>query len=178
MFGITQGYGRSPAYILTGGYGTFAPPVPVNELIARDILATVNTVTIANGYNYDLTVQRHSKAGDKRDHLNTIITQDDTREASEPEVYFTKEWIATYMIGVYIMPLDNDTTPIDTYVNIIRADVEKALMVDIYRSGNALNTTIRAPKQITDEGLEYDIIVINVDVNYRTLENDPYTNAR
>ena len=152
-------------------------PVPVSELISRHILTTVATVTVANGYSYNLTVQRHAKSGDKRTHLNTIIVQDDPREGTDGQVYNTREWVLPFVVGCYIVPLETDTTPIDTYVNIIAADIEKALMVDRYRGGNAMDTTIRASHTIS-EGLEYDCIVVNVEVSYRTSELDPYVNAK
>jgi hypothetical protein len=151
---------------------------PVSELVAVDVLSTVATVLVANGYNCDLTAQRHTRAGDKREHLNAIIVQDDPREVSDPKVYNTYEWILPFSIGVYVIPLEDDSTPIDTYCNQIIADVSKALMVDRYRSGNALDTVIRASHTVTDEGLQWDIAVINVEVNYRTSELDPYVNAR
>lgn len=152
--------------------------LPVSELIARNILTTVAGITTANGYSFNLTAQRHTRAGDKRLHLNAIVTQDDPREVADPKVYNTYEWTLPFHIGVFIVPLPNDTTAIDTYVNVIKADVEKALMVDLYRGGNALNTEIKPSITVSEEGLEYDLLVINVEVNYRTSAYDPYVNAK
>jgi hypothetical protein len=146
--------------------------LPLIEQIAVDIFNTVSGVTVDNGYNFDLTVQRHSKSGDKIAHLNTVIVQDDPHEAGDP-VYFTKEWIQPFDIAVFIIPLESDPTAIDTYVNVVRSDVEKALMVDRYRGGKALDTQIRACRNVS-ETLDYDCIAINVEVTYRTLETNPY----
>lgn len=152
--------------------------VPVSEIIAVNVLETVQGVTVESGYNYDLTAQRHMKSGDKRAHLNAILLQDDPREATDTKAYNTMEWWLPFHIGVYVIPLEGDATPIDTYCNAIAADVQKALMVDRYRGNNALDTQIRASRLITDDELKCDIIIINVEVNYRTAEVNPYVNAR
>ena len=152
-------------------------PVPVIELIAQDVLATLAGVTVENGFNYTLSAQRHSKAGDKRAHLSAVIVQEDPVE--EPlKVYNTLEWRLVFSIGVFVIPSETDATAIDTYCNLIRSDVEKAMMVDRYRGGNALDTLIRAPRTGVEEGLEYDCIAIQVEVNYRTAETDPTVNAK
>jgi hypothetical protein len=110
-------------------------------------------------------------------HLNAVILQSDPKENSDA-VYNTKEWTVEFHVGVFVIPLESDTTPIDQYVNQIAADVQKAVMVDRYRGGNALDTQVRATYKSTDEGLEYDCVVIPVEVNYRTSEVDPYLNAK
>ena len=150
---------------------------PVNELIAQNVLSTVQGVTTGTGYNYTLTAQRHSRAGDKKAHLNAVIIQEDPREVPDPKVYNTKEWLLTFHVGVFVIPLEQDTTPIDQYVNLIAADVHKAVMVDRYRGGLALDTQIRASYKSVEDGLEYECIVIPVEVNYRTNEVNPYQQA-
>lgn len=151
--------------------------MPVIEIIAKDILATVAGVRQAAGYAYDLTAQRRSRGGDKRVHLNAIIVQEDPVLAAG-KVYNTNEWFQPFEVGVFIIPPENDPMPIDACVNVIRSDVERAVMVDRYRGGNALDTVIKAPRITSEEGLEGIIVVISVEVNYRTSELDPRINAR
>src|SRR6185312_7472952 len=100
---------------------------PISEQIAQNILTTVQGVTTGNGYNYTLSAQRHSRAGDKKAHLNAIIVQDDPKPVSDPKVYNTLEWWLPFSIGVFVIPLETDSTPIDQYCNQIAADVQKAL---------------------------------------------------
>ncbi len=149
--------------------------VPVSELIARNVLTTVQGVTVANSYNYTIVAARHARSGDKRAHLSATIIQDDPRPASEAKGYFTLEWWLPFKIGVYVIPLESDTTPIDTYINAITADIQNALMVDRYRGGNALDTKIVAPQLIADEESKYDLVCVNCEVHYRTKETDAYT---
>jgi hypothetical protein len=150
---------------------------PVNELIAQNILTTIQGVTTGNGYNYTLSAQRHTRAGDKVAHLNAVIIQEDPKEVPDPKVYNTKEWLLTFHVGVFVIPEEQDTTPIDQYVNLIAADVHKALMVDRYRGGYALDTQIRPSYKSAEEGLKYECIVIPAEVNYRTNELNPYQQA-
>jgi len=175
MFSINQGFGSN--HLLTQGFGIDDNPLPVSELIAQNILTTVQTVTTANDYNYTLMAARHTRGGDPANHLAAYIVQSNIREATDAP-YNTKQWYLTFEIGVYIIPEQSDTTPIDTYCNVVKADIEQALMVDRYRGGNALDTQIRAGYTVTDEGLQYDIVVVNCEVNYRTAEINPYQNAR
>ena len=149
--------------------------LPVSEMIAVDVFDTVSEVTTQNGFNYTLAVARHMKTGDKRTHLSALIVQDDPHEVTN-ENYNTREWLLPFSIGVYLIPTDNDATPIDTYVNLVTADVQKALMIDRYRGGNALDTKIKAPHLITEEG-SFDLVLIQVEVSYRTAEIDPYLRA-
>jgi len=151
--------------------------LPVIELIAQNVLTTVQGITAAAGFNFNLTAQRHSKKGDRVRHLNGIIVQEARREVTDKKVYNTNEWWLPFGIGFYVIPAEEDQTPIDTYANLIMADVEKALMADRYRGGNAINTVILPEMLIVDGGLEFDLVVINVEVHYRTSELDPYLNA-
>lgn len=151
--------------------------LPVNELIAIDLLKTVAGVTEAAGFAYNLTAQRHTRAGDKRVHLNAVITQEDPKLQAD-KVPNTNEWRQTFCIGVFIIPVEEDPTPIDAYVNIVRSDVERAVMVDRYRGGNALDTQIQAPMVGIMDGLEGDVVVIHVEAHYRTADTDPTVNAR
>ncbi len=153
------------------------PGLPVIELIAQNVLTTVQGIKTAAGFNYDLTAQRHSKKGDRVRHLNGIILQEARREVTDKKVYNTNEWWLPFGIGFYVIPAEDDLTPIDTYANLIMADVEKAIMTDRYRGNNAISTKVLPEALIVEGGLEYDLVVINVEVHYRTSEVDPYVNA-
>jgi len=152
------------------------PGLPVIELIAENVLATVQGIKAAAGFNYDLTAQRHTRKGDKREHLNAIIVQEDPKDITN--VPNTKEWKLVFGIGVYIMPAETDPTAIDTYVNLVRSDVERAIMLDRYRGANAINTIVKEPETAVDEESVTDLVVINAEVHYRTSELDPRVNAK
>lgn len=151
--------------------------LPISEQVALDIYAAVQNVTKANGFNYTLSAQRHTEKGDKVAHLNAIVVQEDPRPVGDPKVFNTLEWWQPFGIGVFVIPVESDTTPVDTYVNLIVADVQKSLMLDRYRGGVALDTQIKAAVK-HEEGQEYTLAIINVEVNYRTLDTDPYFNAK
>jgi molybdopterin biosynthesis enzyme len=151
--------------------------LPVIELIAQNVLTTVQGVTEENGYNYTITATRHAKKGDKRTNFAAIILQADPREATDENVYNTKEWWLPFEISVFIIPSDTDTTPIDTYCNVVRSDIEQALMADRYRGGVARDTEIKASRAFTEETSAYDVIIVNCEVNYRTQDINPYAIA-
>lgn len=150
--------------------------LPVVELIAQNVLATVQGITTAAGFNYNLTAARHKRTGDKREHLHAIIIQNDPEDVTKtPNV---KEWHQVFRVGVYIMPAEADPTPIDTYVNLVRADIEKALMADRYRGNNAINTKILDPNTEEDDDSVTTLVVIHAEIYYRTAEIDPTVNAK
>jgi hypothetical protein len=151
--------------------------LPIIEQIAANILDTISGITEAAGFNYTLTAERHLKSGNIREHLKAVIYQEDP-EPQPDRVYFTKEWIQPFVVGVYISPPETDLTPMDQYKNIIAADVTKAIMADIYRGGLALRTTIRAYASFaTENNEEWEGIAIAIAVQYRTVETDPFTRA-
>jgi len=152
--------------------------LPVIELIAQNLLQTVAGITEGAGFNYTLTAQRRTRAGVKREHLNAVIVQDNPRAPRDPKVPNTNEWDLTFAIGVFVIPTETDQTSIDTYVNLITSDVQRAVMKDRYRGGNAMVTRIIPMELAPEEALEYDMAVVNVEVNWRASELDPTINAK
>jgi hypothetical protein len=154
---------------------------PILELIAQNVLTTVQGVTVANGYNFTLDAHRHTRDGDKQAHLEAVITQLDD-EPVEPGVYNTLEFNTPFGVGVYVIPATGDPTPIDQYCNLIAADIQKAMMVDRYRGGYAMETHVIPPQRgkvnSQKDALQYDLIVVAFNVNYRVRDIDPYVNAK
>jgi hypothetical protein len=149
--------------------------IPVIELIAQNLLTTLQTVNQDNGYNYNLNIFRMPKGGIKREHLNAGFIQDVPIELDDSQkVYFTQQWKVPFKLQVFIMPEEDDQTPLDTYANLIRSDVEQASQIDPYRGGNALDTRVLAPEWHIDEGLADAIITVVLEIDYRTNISDPY----
>jgi hypothetical protein len=155
---------------------------PLVEKIAQNVLTTLQTIVAGvtvgtTAYNYTIAAQRHSRDGDKRAHLNAILVQADPRAVVPAPIPNTLEWRQPFHCGVYIIPAEGDATPIDQYLNRAIADVQKAIMVDRYRGGLALDTQIVAPSIVTNDELKFDIAVVQFEVHYRTAEVDGYVNA-
>ncbi len=152
------------------------------ELIAVNIEAAINTIKVAttvqgNAYHNDLTAIRPRRV-DFPDaswkSKDVLISQLAPEEVAG--VMGTAEYNQPFMIFAIIIDGDSASASIDTRLNQVSADIIKALEVDIYRGGNALNTTITNPGETVydDEGESTGVMVI-AEVHYRIKINDPYT---
>lgn len=156
---------------------------PIVEQIAADIQVSVNGVTLLNGFNQDLEAVRPTRVGFEDDSApqdcRVVIIQEDPDEdeanSAEGNVGM-KAWIQPFALVAFVISSDTVTTPIDTRINQVRADIEKKLMEDPNRDGLAIDTRIRSSGRFS-EGPGATGIVVMVDVLYRTPVDDPYRNA-
>jgi len=157
---------------------------PVIELIAQSFVDDITAITVANGFNYDLTAARPTRLGFDDLHLHkdltVLILQEDPVEESDIAAEGNppmKAWRQTFILLAYVMESDKTTDPIDTKINRIQADIIKKIKADIKRDDNALDTIVTGTSTGEFEnapGLAG--IQIFVDVLYRTSELDPYVN--
>ena len=95
-------------------------------------------------------------------------------EEPEKQANGTKEWLQPFVLMAVVLDSDRSTDSIDTRLNKVRADIQKKLRQDPYRGNNAMDT-ILLPSNKFDDGKGFSGIAVAVAVEYRTLENDPYT---
>lgn len=79
------------------------------------------------------------------------------------------------MITVFALNDDGSSVTIDTRLNQICADMEKALRVDITRGDNAYQTDIGEPDLLIADDGSNSAVVLPITVDYRVLKSDPYT---
>jgi len=156
---------------------------PVVELIAVDIQEAVDAITVANGFNQDLSCVRPTRLGFEGDAApvngKVVLVSEDPDEDEENSGEGNaaiKAWTQPFVLIAFIIASDTSDTAIDTAINRARSDIEKKLMEDPTRGGNAWDTRIRAPARF-NEGPGATGIIVMVDVLYRTREGDPYTNV-
>jgi hypothetical protein len=158
---------------------------PVIEHIALYLNSLVNGITVANGYNYDLTAVRPKclslNKEDAKD-KSVIIQQGDTAEdelirgaSPEPDI---REWKQPFCLVAIVY--EDASEPVDAKMNKIRSDIEKAIGVENRDhpegercGGYAGYLNVNKP-----DYLEYDQftgVVVNVTVEYRVAADDPYT---
>ena len=152
---------------------------PIVELIAEQIEALINTVTIANGYNQDLTAVRPKRIhleGDLNDDGTVFIEQEDAtvEAASEDETMLRQ----AFTLEAIILDSDAATDAIDTRLNTVAADLIKCLFTGTNWTlgGYADGLMLRDPaieKFIGGEQIAG--VAVNIDVLYRFVSDDPYT---
>jgi len=151
--------------------------VPIVEQIAVKIAALVDAVTIASGFNQDLTAVRP-----KRIHLEgdintdgTVIVEQEEDAVIEADSNTVVLWRQPFTIQALVIDSDDATTAIDTRLNQVRADIEKKLMTgDNWELGGLGEILLKsATKFIADPAVAG--IAVNIDVLYEVNKSDPYS---
>lgn len=144
---------------------------PVAEQVVRDVIASVEQVTAANGRAYTLTVERAKQAGNNPDHLKAIVHEDDPEEVADSDTACGfKYWTVRLAVQVYIFDSDN----FHQIKNVVRGDVENALTADRFRGGWATNTEVRPPETFTDAN-DASGVIVHLECKFRHLEDNTYS---
>lgn len=166
---------------------------PVNERIVQTIVSRLQTVNIDNGYNVNIaSVNRPTRIQTSlvpTVDLEAVVIQGDptwNEEHSTEGNPRSFAWDVPIHIILFRIPSEGDTTPIDQYINVFRADCEKALKAPAnwqqFADGAvspethlAINSWISNVANIPDSDGSYDGCILEYTVTYRTPETDPYT---
>src|SRR5258706_9926549 len=118
---------------------------PIKELITQNIEATLGAIKVANGYSYNLNVQRYVAVQKYiPEHLMCLIYQDgEERVEQEQNTKDGRE--LRIAVDVFIQQGPDDTTPDDQYANIIEAEMTRALLATYTRGDLPIDTTIDPP---------------------------------
>jgi hypothetical protein len=159
---------------------TTPPPEPLVEQIAAALVAVLAAITVAAGYR--TTVSGVVRPRRLEDHAaadsGIALMQDDPEEDGELEsgAGGLKMWLQPFRIHCFLQISDADTTALDTRLNRFRSDVEKAIRANPTLGGLATDAIVRPPESwIFKPNRSFEGVTVNVEIHYRTLENDPYT---
>lgn len=157
---------------------------PIIEQIILDVVGTIDGITTDNGYQQDLNAVRPTRMdlddegpGTDGDVVVTFSDPDPADEHSAAGNPPRQGWTVQLTLIAYVIPSDASTAPLDTLINRVRADIEKALQVDHTRGGLAINTTPAGSQKFAVEGGSTTGVAVFADVTYRTPLNNPYTQA-
>lgn len=156
---------------------------PVIEQIAQKLKARLETITVANGYNQTVcSVVRPTRTGGFSPSDKLIVLQQGDGVRDEENDYAGNPnaiaWMQPFIVQLYVRPSDRDITPVDTIINVFAADAIKAIgSPNNWHTwdGLAFNTFIRDPQSFAESQGEHEGVELQIDVNYRVNENDPYT---
>jgi hypothetical protein len=174
--------------ILYADYGAgFSPPsitrrvvvtsdgIPVPERILHDVASWIRSISVADGYNYDIRdvkIIRSAGTANLDEYPGAIVYgQYDNYNDRRPVGMITKHlkvnvegWIAAY----------EDANVLD-YLELFIADLETAILAGRRRSGQAVTTSIEQVMRVTtDEGVPFGGVIFNIDIHYRTDFGNPY----
>jgi len=152
--------------------------VPLIETISEHIKTTIASATAANrnGVQQNFSAVRPNRMQFSLttwDDLTVLIDRMDAEEGKGG--YGTKEWRQYFGLSAFVIDSDSATTSIDTRLNEVEANIVKKLLEDTSRGGKAIYTNWHASTPFVDEQGRMSGILIMISVDYRTAENDPYT---
>jgi hypothetical protein len=145
----------------------------IRESIIGNIKTTLQTITKANLYNFDVAkVTRERLVGLNIDQFPSIVIIPGREGKTEEPI---ERYTARLVITLECWLQEHDES-IVTDVNKFLADVEKALLVDYTRGGKAINTKLVSNQAFyNDINKPYGGVMIDIEIHYRHVYNDPYT---
>ena len=156
--------------------------VPIVEQIAVKIAALVDAVTIASGFNQDLTAVRPKRihlGGDLNTDGTVFLVQEDAVIEADSNTHVI--WRQGFSLGAVVIDSDDATTGIDIRLNQVRSDIEKKLMTgDNWELGGLGEILLKGSEKFVlesdFEGQTYWAgIEIKIDVLYEVNKTDPYS---
>lgn len=147
--------------------------LPVLNRVMNNVIATLQSIAIADGYNFDvIEVRRVRGAG--YEHLKEfpgilVYNPRERKEDAYPVGAITNH--ATIIIEGWIRIYEDP----DQEVELWKADIETAILTDRRRSGDAVTTSIKEVNRYVMEGTEPAAgVMFQVDIHYRTDFGNPY----
>ncbi len=146
------------------------------ESIVADIETTV--AAIATGSGYDITMQdvtRYESEGTFPSGLpGAVVTWGPMRPLQEAAGY--QEWAAEVIVDAYtVHNPDEDARSSDALGIELAANIQKAMMQDRQRDGNAINTTLGRvdPFPVDEEGGRIINVAVAFEIIFRHRVADP-----
>ena len=156
---------------------------PIVEQIAANIETATNQITVAAGFNENLTCIRPNRLGYEGSATpadgKVVLRLADRRRDDENSIPGNPPavcWWQMYALVAFVIAADDATTAIDIRNQQVAADLEKKLLTDPTRGGLAIDTVCRGAYTF-DDGPAFSGITVMVECQYRTRENDPYIQA-
>lgn len=159
---------------------------PISDLIVDEIVTTLGGITVANGYQQTVTVQKLSSAAvSPLDNLVVVAPYAPVLQSNGPASL--DEFIMAVEITAFSIKADS-STDVSERLATLAADIRRKLMADYHRSGRAINTLFNKPPGASfadgtsaDWGDKFSpasspaFVVIIPRIWFRTLKNNPYT---
>jgi len=146
---------------------------PIVEQIAADIETAINAITTGNGFEQTLSARRPKRYDEvPTADLECFVEQGGAKVIDRESNTIT--WEQTFICSVFLIALDTAAITIDTRANKAAADIQKKLRTDHQRSNLAINTRADSVTMF-DLGQQYSGVAVEVVVEYRVADDDPYT---
>lgn len=150
---------------------------PLLERIIRHVCASLHQLTIGNGNDDTLCVDRPRPARPKpsETYNAAIILMDDVLDEENPSTCGLVNRVAEIGVIIDVNQPEKSIIPVDTLLIQARAEVERRIMVKPRRDGLAWDTEIKDPilEDVVETGSCGRVTVV-AHVKYETKEADPF----
>lgn len=148
----------------------------IRELIMRNIVTTLSSITTANGYaNQMQSVQRFRQDGQQLTEVPMAVLVDggDDVEQERP-IELTSRMLTVHVVLIHRQDTAVDTRSASEVMNSLIADVQKVMQVDHTRGGYAVNTIEQGVSEMdVEEGQPELVQTIGYRIAYRHRRVDP-----
>ncbi len=146
----------------------------IREKILKNIKTTLEGVTVANGYRNTIqAVRRWDKRSNPIDPTPsiTIAVGEENKDPIPNPLYTCR---LNVFLDVWIRQNETDATPTDEKITSLVGDIEKALMVDNTRGGNAVDTDLKGSTPFDyPDGKFTSGVVVEAVILYQHRISDP-----
>lgn len=144
----------------------------IEEIITLDIVSTLQGIADEAGFGADVGVQRARRLGNDINSATFTVVDGDLRFHDQQSLGRDR-WVKTFTIICPILDPQNANVDHGTASNRVRADVYKALMVDVHRGGYAVDTRFASARSSLDAEAPYE--TVEIEVHFFTNKDDPYS---
>lgn len=151
---------------------------PIVESIGAFIENAITGITVANGYNYDLSATRMKRvfAEDETfDDLKVYIHQGESESKGTVLSKTSPRQIKQeYILWAVCKQSDFATDSVDQKINKVRSDIEKKLCIDLTCGGYAKHLDILSTlsTNMPETGIE-----LTIEITYTVQWDNPYVSA-
>ncbi len=146
---------------------------PVKEQIVQAVVAALETIA-----GVEVTRPRRTGETFAPRHRGIAVIQSAERRESEHDLVGNPDamgWRLPIACDAIIRLSEHDSTPMDQSLNILEADIRKALMADPTFGGLAITSEL-GDSEYSDAGNGVEGVTVWIEISYRVASNDPYVN--
>ena len=151
--------------------------LPLVERIALHLLAVANTIKKAGGYSFDAVATRSVGIPAAPEDGSLQLFQMESRLDQDPAIPRATHigWLQEFVFACYVRMSENDPTPIEAKLNMVRSDVERAVMSNPRLGGLLSKDVIPQPPLLDGDQAGDGVICLYVwfVVPYLVKKNDP-----
>jgi hypothetical protein len=147
----------------------------VEERICADIVTALKGITLAAGYNGDVTVERvGAELPNGISDRMLLVSYGEARPDPTGPIG-VDQWIQTYVIDCISIDSENETAEPGVRASRLRGDVIKSLSADWQRSSLAVNQRFLTDDPNGPTASKLIGIGVSLEVTYRTVQDDPFS---